>query len=447
MNAILSLCFTAAAIVGAPLQPGDQLTYRGVMIAEKGEDFSSRKLFDVEYLIEAADGPAPAVHWTIKEDGRGGWPWTSRFGAATVADRWPAETGPALLYEREDIDTVVPLLALHFESGREFADDVSWKDGKIEYRVEGKTKFAGRSAWQIEGRTGYGRKRTVWVAEDSPLLLGVDEVVFIGQGEQHQVRYQLVDHQSAPAESRAAAIGALKTLAQIRDRVTDKPRLKKLDLTAEQIALVQTEAAKAVVKSPAGGLAAEVVAAAADDAKSQKGRAGAVAALEGGAIGKQAPAFELTGVAGASLKSEQLTGQVTVLHFWEYRDTPLREPYGQTGYLDYLQRERKDEVRVYGVCVNPDAIDSPRKVEASAKKFKTFMNLSYPVLIDQGDVIRKFGDPRVAGVDLPLFVVIDPAGKVSHYFVGEYEVSRDRGLDALNEAISQAITTAADKGE
>ena len=28
-----------------------------------------------------------------------------------------------------------------------------------------------------------------------------------------------------------------------------------------------------------------------------------------------------------------------VLHFWDYRDKPLRQPYGQVGYLDFLRRK------------------------------------------------------------------------------------------------------------
>ena len=42
-----------------------------------------------------------------------------------------------------------------------------------------------------------------------------------------------------------------------------------------------------------------------------------------------------------------------MLHFWEYRDQPLKEPYGQVGYLEFLFQKRKEEgVKVYGVAVD-----------------------------------------------------------------------------------------------
>jgi hypothetical protein len=40
---------------------------------------------------------------------------------------------------------------------------------------------------------------------------------------------------------------------------------------------------------------------------------------------------------------------------------------------------------------------------------------------------------------LPLFVVIDPDGRIAHYFVGCYEVERDAGLKQLDEAVSAAL--------
>ena len=67
------------------------------------------------------------------------------------------------------------------------------------------------------------------------------------------------------------------------------------------------------------------------------------------------------------------------------------------------------------------------------------MNLSYPVLADQARGIRQFGDPRVTGAKLPLFVVIGKDGKVAHYHVGTYEVDRDRGLEELDTIINKAL--------
>jgi peroxiredoxin len=89
-------------------------------------------------------------------------------------------------------------------------------------------------------------------------------------------------------------------------------------------------------------------------------------------------------------------------------------------------------------------LDDPatyRRGVQSAKKLKSFMNLSYPVLVDAGEAIQAFGDPRVTGAKLPVVVVIDAAGKVVHYHVGLYEFDRDRGLAELDDAVTKAGKT------
>ena len=38
---------------------------------------------------------------------------------------------------------------------------------------------------------------------------------------------------------------------------------------------------------------------------------------------------------------------------------------------------------------------------AGIRKLKAFMNLSYPLLLDSGSLIRQFGDPRTSGAGNP----------------------------------------------
>ena len=72
-------------------------------------------------------------------------------------------------------------------------------------------------------------------------------------------------------------------------------------------------------------------------------------------------------------------------------------------------------------------------------KLKAFMNLSYPVLLDAGPLVKQFGDPRIAGATLPLFVVIGPDGKIAHYHVGTYEVRQDQGLKELDQVVTDLM--------
>jgi hypothetical protein len=131
---------------------------------------------------------------------------------------------------------------------------------------------------------------------------------------------------------------------------------------------------------------------------------------------------------------------VLVLHFWEYRDAPLEEPYGQVGYLDFASRKLADRAVIIGVNVDDRlaSADTRRTAISSARRLKTFMNLSYPIALDDGALVKQFGDPRSAGGKLPLFVVIDPAGKVTTWHAGLYDIRPEQGLKELEAAITAA---------
>ena len=77
----------------------------------------------------------------------------------------------------------------------------------------------------------------------------------------------------------------------------------------------------------------------------------------------------------------------------------------------------------------------------SVRKLKAFMTLSYPVLLDSGALAKQFGDPRIVGASLPLFVVIGPEAKIVHYHVGPYDVHQDQGLKQLDEVVAKALET------
>ena len=132
---------------------------------------------------------------------------------------------------------------------------------------------------------------------------------------------------------------------------------------------------------------------------------------------------------------------MTVLHFWDYRDVPLKEPYGQVGYLEFLYQKRKDQgLKVYGVAVDGRLKDDAERRTAitGIRKLKAFMNLTYPLVLDSGAGIKAVGDPRLVGATLPLVQASSSCrdGRVSHYHVGYYEVDRQAGLKELDEAVT-----------
>ena len=61
------------------------------------------------------------------------------------------------------------------------------------------------------------------------------------------------------------------------------------------------------------------------------------------------------------------------------------------------------------------------------------------VRLDDGALIKAFGDPRLLGAELPLYVVIGADGKVAHYKSGYYEVDRLEGLKQLNAVLGEQL--------
>jgi peroxiredoxin len=227
----------------------------------------------------------------------------------------------------------------------------------------------------------------------------------------------------------------------LRGKLNLPAQSQEAEFKGEQLNLLG-EQLPGLVELAAGTPLARLVGMAERDYQLQSGRTGAVADLGTKFVGSSVEAFSAKGVGGESLALADLAGQVTVLHFWEYRDEPLKEPYGQVGYLDFMYHRRKaGGLQVYGVAVDGRLADEKTRgaAERSVKKLKAFMNLSYPVLLDSGALVKQFGDPRLIGASLPLFVVIGPDQKILHYHVGTYEVHQDQGLKELDQVVAKAL--------
>jgi hypothetical protein len=112
------------------------------------------------------------------------------------------------------------------------------------------------------------------------------------------------------------------------------------------------------------------------------------------------------------------------------------------GYLDFLHsRRNKLGVQIYGVAVDSRLGNAATASPAvrQVRKLKEFMNLSYPVTLDDGTLLKKFGDPQRVGAPLPLWVAIAPDGKVLHYKVGFYSIKPDEGLRELDSVLVEEI--------
>lgn len=162
-------------------------------------------------------------------------------------------------------------------------------------------------------------------------------------------------------------------------------------------------------------------------------------------LGRVSPEFSLNLVGGGNLPSSSLRGKVVVLHFWKYAEKPLSEPYGQVGYLEFLYNRYKPmNVEVVGVAMNQalQQSETTRLGQRTARKLAEFMNLSYRIGYDDGSLLRELGDPRVSDGQLPLWVVLSPEGRITHYHSGFYEIDRQQGLKELDDVLVAQIRAA-----
>ena len=214
-----------------------------------------------------------------------------------------------------------------------------------------------------------------------------------------------------------------------------------VELTLDQLKSIQKELPR-IQKEAEETAWSRFVASIARDLLQQQKRLDGVAGLQKKLVGQEAPKWNLKLVDGTTFSSSDAKDKVVVLHFWQYRGEPLSEPYGQIGYLDFLNSKRKKlGVRVVGVNVDERFAGTENRGAAtrSMKKLLEFMNVGYEMAIDDESTLAEFGDPRVSGASLPLWIVIGHDGKVVHYHSGFYDIKPDEGLKQLDDAVVEAI--------
>jgi peroxiredoxin len=433
--------------------PGLQLSYRGSVF--KKEDLEGEaepeKQFDLTLFVVASSDQASQLLWIVDETGRGSWAWPERFGSFEIDAQGNADDSqtPALFYDRGDEVNVVPLITPLWAVDRKLADrklaeGTTWTEGKHRYEVLRESTLDDEPAWQIEVSNNYGHQRMLWIAPDAPWMLGLDQRVFMGQGVEYLVQLRLVAVEQLGTVALDTLAEGYRGIAALRNGLNRPLRATDPKLSPRQLAEVKAKL-PALQQAITSGPLLAIVQAADSDLKVQSQRAGDVASLVAKYQDQPAAPFSLKELQGRTVDLDDLKQQITVLHFWEYRDRPLTEPYGQIGYLDYLYgQRRKDGLKVYGVAVDGRLGDEQARAGAvrGVRKLKSFMNLSYPILLDSGQVLRQFGDPRRAGVRLPLFVVLDGQSRIIHYHVGTYEVDPDVGLKQLDEVVQAALKKA-----
>jgi peroxiredoxin len=345
------------------------------------------------------------------------------------------------MYLHRELPNLLEVTLPLFPQPSRLADDAEWSEGDYRFNVVRRRTVDGRECWQVDATpTGRGRGYSVDVEQSSGLIVAGTQRLTLGQGEPFELTWRMEEHgpldEGAADRARAAAELLLSLQSELgRSGQSDSPALSSAQLEICRARLEPLTAAAA--ETPFARLAAVIN----RDVQAQFQRATSVAELAARLIGKPAPAFTLTGFDGRTIPADEYRDKTVVLHFWDYRDEPLEEPYGQIGYLDYLlTRHGKKGVVVYGVCIDRRLRDPAAAAMArrSAQKLKSFMNLGYPIMADNdGSVLKAFGDPTQFDAELPYWVVIGPDGVVAQFKTGFYEVDRERGLKELDEAVTE----------
>jgi hypothetical protein len=443
MSTFVLTMLTACAVGAGGFEAGTAAVWEGEMAAEREDQNIGAKTITLTAVVTAADADSTTFLWTVADKGQGGFPWTRRFGQWRLSrdGRTIRGEGPSVLFDHGEGVGEASLELLFARPPGEVKEGATWTQGRLEFNVAETRTIEGREAWRVEVRSPTGPKGELYLDRESGLPIAAVERMTLGQGKPHAVSFKLKSQQADAPEAQDKAAGAFEHWIALRDELKLEPDARENAWTEEQLAILKEKLPAAVAVAagtPLAGLAAE----ADEDLRLQTGRSGRVAAMRTKLLDRPAPHFELQGMRGEKVANNDLKGAVTVLHFWEYRDMPLEEPYGQVGYLDFLFRKHEAAgLKVYGVNVDERLAGPNTRGQAisSARKLHAFMNLSYPVLLDDGSMLKRFGDPRSAGGKLPLFVMLDAEGKVLHYHAGFHEVDRDLGLKELDQAAAGAL--------
>lgn len=404
-----------------------EVRYAGNLVQPDGAESRLIRSFEVILLTGSDD------FFCVLDDERDGCPWPESFGRFE-----PGGTrSPHLVvdYDQLPYTIALPFLRLDVSQGQQ---EDEWRVGDWTLTAETSNQTDDSIATlEVVARERRGRRQHLTFDSASGLLKSAKMDVFMGQGIQFELQLQQESHSDVAKDAVGPTETAVDALLKLQSNLSRRADSQQHELSARQVE-VCAETIPALSAASKNTPLAEAVFRIRRNVSRQQQRLKQTMSSRNRVVASDAPAFTLRTIDGKELNSATLKGKTTVLHFWKYSDQPLKEPYGQVGYLEFLHSKRSgDGLRVIGVSTNTSLLDPDQTRQAlrSTRKLSEFMNLSYPIGFDDGSLIRSLGDPRESGGDLPLWIVIGPNGKVTHYHAGFYEVDRRAGLRDLTEAI------------
>jgi peroxiredoxin len=418
-----------------------ELRYKGKLKHhERGEEPAVVKEFGLLSIVDKQDDHPSTVFWRVND--QVGWPWPESFGwSGPNAGKAQEVRDPGLLYDYDGQPWPIPFPPLHLPEDHR-ATGKSWTVDRLKYEVQSEAKtFREQPAITVLVTTNFGRAQELLYDAQTGMLQRAQVKLFLGRGDEFSFNIELAESDTLSGNSRDKVVAGLELLKKMQGQLDRGKRMTRPELGTEQIAAVTSILPKldeVTENTPLQSLMIDIH----RDLKSQQERHSSVEQLAAQLIGQKAPELNLRLLNDEVLDPETYKGKVLVLHFWKYQDDPLQEPYGQVGYLDYLNGKRgKLGVKFLGVAVNSEFTDpkASRGMVLAVKKLVSFMNIGYDIVRDNGSLLKKFGDPRQNGASLPLWVVIGADGLIKHYKVGFYDVNPREGLKELDAVIIKEI--------
>lgn len=401
------------------------------------EGTSAPKKFSVTVIAWKTEGDDALVYLT-DDRGEGAWAWPERFGVLALPG------GPSnvakIRHKFDGNDYAIPLRRPVFEFADRLTGDDEWTDGRDRYTRSGTKKIADRECTLIEATLDRGRRQTLAIETSTGLLVLLQERLFLGRGDAFELTLQLEEARALDAAEAKSAQETSAALVALQTALNRTSETRPAELSREQTQLA-TAVLPDLKKSSTGTMWARFIESVERDLVQQSRRLDGVAGLAQKFVGQPASLPSLRLITGEDIKASDLQGHTVVLHFWEYNGDKLVEPYGQVGYLDFLQNRRtKLGAKVIGVAVDGRLAGGDANAAIrSVKKLQEFMNLGYPIARDDGKFLATLGDPRLLGSKLPLWVVIGHDGVITHYHVGTYDIQPDEGLKQLDAAVVAAL--------
>ena len=139
---------------------------------------------------------------------------------------------------------------------------------------------------------------------------------------------------------------------------------------------------------------------------------------------RTAPEFDLTRVAGGSLKTADLRGKVTVVDFWATWCTSCIPEIPDYNALQ--EKYAGKDVQIVGITMESGSLD---EIKPKVAEFK----MNYPVVVGDDKVVEGFGGL----VGYPTTFLIDKDGTIYKKYLGSPPGKKERLIKDIDSLLAQ----------